>query len=396
MKINFIHTVLLLLLISVSCKRNTLVNSIPESQIKDTIVNEVKVVQNNNLQYTPEQLQQMRIDTLKGYYWQALAEMERMLTAKESLSFKRAVFITENAFMNNELDYRNFCGEIDKILTICEFYLKSNSLVNYTYNDIEDVAKNGAIFRVMTDTIKAFTYNNIIHYPFLYDFDDFMGNKDWSKMFVTKLLKTHSGNCHSLPFLYKIVADELGATTYLALAPNHIYLKHRNKQIGWYNTELTSGNFPIDAWLSASGYISLPAIRSGIYMDTLSSKQTITLCVIDLAKGYERKFGIDSNFILACTDIALKYYPNYINALILKGETLKKIFDKAMSKNKAAYPKEVFHIDACKRTYEEMEKAYVTAVKLGYREMPEEMYLDWLSSLEQEKEKYKNKKIGNN
>lgn len=30
---------------------------------------------------------------------------------------------------------------------------------------------------------------------------------------------------------------------------------------------------------------------------------------------------------------------------------------------------------------------------LGYRQMPKEMYLDWLVSLKEEKEKYTNKKI---
>jgi hypothetical protein len=244
----------------------------------------------------------------------------------------------------------------------------------------------------MTDTIRLTTHI-AVHYPFQYDFEDFMGNKDWSKMFVTKLIETNSGNCHSLPFLYKILADEIGAKAYLALAPNHIYLKHRNKQIGWYNTELTSGTFPVDAWLAASGYITLDAIRSGIYMDSLSEKNSVALCLIDLAKGYERKFGTDSLFMLSCTDLALKHFPHYINALILKGETLKKVFERMMQENHASHPAEIFHIHKARHIFTEMEGIYFKAVKSGYREMPEDMYLDWLTLVQREKEKYNNKKV---
>jgi len=63
--------------------------------------------------------------------------------------------------------------------------------------------------------------------PYVYDFDDFMGDKDWTKQFVTKLMRTHTGNCHSLPYLYKILCEEIGAKASLVLGPNHVYIKHR-------------------------------------------------------------------------------------------------------------------------------------------------------------------------
>ena len=64
--------------------------------------------------------------------------------------------------------------------------------------------------------------------------------------------------------------DELGEKCWLALAPNHMYIKAKTQHIGWYNIELTTGDFPTDAWLMASGYIHLDAVRNGIYTDTLS------------------------------------------------------------------------------------------------------------------------------
>jgi hypothetical protein len=41
----------------------------------------------------------------------------------------------------------------------------------------------------------------------------------------------------------------------------------------------------------------------------------------------------------------------------------------------------------------EMQSIYVRIHQLGYRQMPEEMYLDWLTTLQEEREKYQNKAI---
>jgi hypothetical protein len=40
-----------------------------------------------------------------------------------------------------------------------------------------------------------------------------------------------------------------------------------------------------------------------------------------------------------------------------------------------------------------MEELYGQLYDLGYREMPENMYKDWLQSVMKEKEKYFNKKV---
>ncbi len=73
------------------------------------------------------------------------------------------------------------------------------------------MSNHAAIFRLMTDSI-PFYFNDsegFIHLPFHYNFDDYAGNKDWSNTFVTKLLTSHKGNCHSLPILYKLIAEEM-------------------------------------------------------------------------------------------------------------------------------------------------------------------------------------------
>ncbi|MCB0481360.1 MAG: hypothetical protein KDC83_07990, partial [Flavobacteriales bacterium] len=209
--------------------------------------------------------------------------------------------------------------------------------------------------------------------------------------------ETKKGNCHSLPYLYKILADEIDAKAHISVAPNHFYIKHQNKGNGWYNTELTSSIFPIDAWLMASGYIHLDAIVNKLYMEALNDEQMIALNMIDLAKGYEKKLGAltQKEFILKCCDAALKVYPHYVNALLLKAETEKKTFDALMTKYNAQYPTDILKIPEAEEIFSEMTAVYSKVHDLGYRKMPEEMYLKWLVSLKEERNQYENKEISN-
>jgi len=196
-----------------------------------------------------------------------------------------------------------------------------------------------------------------------------------------------------MPYLYKILCEELGVPCWLALAPNHIYIKHRSEKAGMYNTELTSASFPIDAWLMASGYITLEAIQNGIYMDALDDKKCIALCVLDLAKGYDKKYpDNDGSFILKCCDLTLEHFPNCINALLFKAETKKKQIERLMQQRNI--PPSVFKQQTDgKVMWAEMSALYGKIHKLGYRTMPEQMYVDWIVSLKKEREKYSNKQV---
>jgi hypothetical protein len=192
---------------------------------------------------------------------------------------------------------------------------------------------------------------------------------DWSNMFVTRLLQTNEGNCHGFSYLYKILADQLGANCWLSLAPNHIYIRNYSENNGWYNTELTSSCFPTDAWLMTSGYITTQSIKSGMYMDTLSNQQAIALCILDLAKEYEvQTHQYEDGFIIKCCDLVLKYHPVNPIALLLKAETLKKVYFKQI---KLKDPHST-------GTYDVMSMLYLTLARLGYREMPQKVYEEWI------------------
>ena len=329
-------------------------------------------------------------------YEQAFQDINCMLLKTCGASFKDAVFTVENAYFSKQLDSNQFDNQITLIAEFSRQFIASQDS-HYDYPDRKEVVKYAALFNVITDTIRIQVDSSRILeiQPYTYDFNDIWGHEDWSNMFVSKLLDSKKGNCHSLPYLYKIVADEIDAKAHIALAPNHFYIKHRNKANGWYNTELTSGIFPIDAWLMASGYIHLDAIVNKLYMEALNEEQMIALCMIDLAKGYERKLGVlaQNEFVLKCCDAALKVYPHYINALLLKAETKKKMFDALMTKYNAQYPMDILNIPEAQNLFTEMTNLYSQIHEMGYRKMPEKMYLEWLTSLKEERNNYENKEI---
>lgn len=325
-----------------------------------------------------------QVDSTTYRYQVALDSLQNLL--RDNGSFEKAVFIAENCYLDNRMFYSHFDQYIHQLVDLTRRWQEANPLRDYPFEDSINFQMNAAVFKTLKDTITFVDgqQKKYLFLPFTYDFDDFSGDKNWTNMFVTKLIGTHSGNCHSLPYLYKILADEMGASCWLSLAPNHMYIKNRCKKIGWYNTELTSGCFPIDAWIMASGYLPVKAVQSGIYMDTLSNTAALTLCLVDLAKGYEHKIhDYSDGFILKCCDLALKYYPVNVQALLLKAETMKRIYERE---------KDEKHIDD-KALFGKMEQLYGQLYDLGYREMPENMYKAWLESVMKEKDKYTNKSV---
>ena len=329
------------------------------------------------------------------FYNEAYAVIDSMLIGETSLNFKKAVFATENAYSDGQLDDDKINNEIETLVKLINAVSATNQLI-YNESDKDIIMKQAAIFKVLTDTIPIIIDSTHVffHTPYTYDFDDMWAQKDWTKMFVSKLLKTGSGNCHSMPYLYKMIAEELHIPAYIAFAPNHIYIKLHCTETGWYNTELTSATFPVDAWIMASGYVNLDAIRNGLYMDTLSLKQSVAYCLLDLAQGYQRKFGKNnSEFVFKCCETVLKYHPVNVNAMLTKAETQKRFIQARMKTESVKDPKALLADYSIKVMYADMEQTYVRLNQLGYRRMPEEMYLRWMGMLKNEPEKYLDKKI---
>ena len=312
-------------------------------------------------------------------YESAFAELKQMVDDEIPISFKRAVFLTEYAF-DNQLSYDSYLTDLEILRSMAGVVYRNDEL-DYRHKDIDDIRKAAAIYKVLKQPLVFGDSSGVqlAKEPFTYDMEDFWGEEDWSKMFVTKLLQTNTGNCHSLPALYRILADEMGIKVWLAMAPNHTYIKHWSDKTGWYNIELTTGSFPYDKDIKWNSYIKTEAVANGVYMDTLSAKENIAYIITDLAQGYTRKFGNgDVAAPIRWLETALRYYPDYINALILKAELQKKQYEQAMTDLEVVHFKELWGDHTMKKSFEEIEKIYFSIHQLGYRKMPKEMYLNWL------------------
>lgn len=324
----------------------------------------------------------------------AFIEITKILDKPEKDSFQKAVFEVENAFYDDQLEYENFDLNIEVLGTLAEGVWRGNQLIDYKFPDSIAVGKAAAIFHVMKDTTSLLLDSDTIyHRPFIYDFEDFFGDHDWSKMFVTKLLDTGTGNCHSLPYLFKILANKIGTNVHLAVSSNHIYIKHHSQKTGWYNVELTSGTFPIDAWMMASGYVTLDAIRSGIFMKALSEEESIALCLVDLARGFKRKYPHnDGKFIEKCTALAMLHFPECIDAMLINAEVLKNRVQTLMFELSIGDIQEAKSHPEVKEAFLRMQDAFAKIHQLGFRQMPKTMYMDWLMSVKDAK--YQNSNIG--
>ncbi|MGE4347732.1 MAG: hypothetical protein AB7D46_10010, partial [Flavobacteriaceae bacterium] len=265
------------------------------------------------------------------FYSDAYQTIDNMLTDKQKYSFKDGVFSVENAYNQGKLNTEGLERKIAFLTNFCK-RLTINRKLNYSERDEDKVNKYAAIYTIMCQSTPViFGKDTLKIKPFTYDFEDVFGHRELSNLFVSKLLDTQKGNCNSMPYLYKILAEELGVDANLALAPNHIYIKHNIKSLGWYNTELTSGIFPQDSWLMASGFIHLDAIQNGVFMKALNNKESLALLLVDLANDYNRSFpDNDGSFPLKCAERAIQIHPYLANALLLQAETHKRLFQKIM------------------------------------------------------------------
>jgi hypothetical protein len=317
------------------------------------------------------------------FYDDAFLTIDNMLTDKQTYSFKTSVLSVEEAYYQGKLDTAEVSRKIKFMANFAKKIIENRDLT-YEGKDKAAVSKYAAIFSVICQGTPIVINRDTLQYKaFSYDFNDVFGHKDLSNLFVSKLVNKQKGNCNSLPYLYKILAEEIGADANLALAPNHIYIKHNIKSIGWYNTELTSGIFPQDAWLMASGFIHLDAIQNGVYMKALTDRESLALCFVDLANAYNRSFAEnDGRFALKCAERALQINPYLITALLLRAETHKEQYQKMEKTDPKA-----------KELLVSLNKEYNHIHQLGYRNMPEGMYLEWLVSLKRERNKYTDQRV---
>jgi len=317
----------------------------------------------------------------KGNYFKAFNELSTMLD-NGTLDLKRAVFLVEHAY-DTTLTYERFKSQIGKLVEIIGLKMKQDKI-----SPDDNMGKIMTLFKFMADTITVqhpATEKRITTYPKTYDFVDFYGLHDYSKMFVSKVIRTGTGQCHSLPLLFLILAQEVGAKAYLSTSPEHSYVKFIDNLGNLQNIELTNGMFTTDQFVLQSGYVKASAIKNKIYMDTLGLRKVVLDQLNDLSNSYARQFGYD-DFAIKCGERILAEHPNNIRGYMQLGNYYNSLAMKIQNEYKMkGWGQNEFQNDP------EARKIFSTAIKLnetidnlGFAEMPPDVYAHWLNMLKNE------------
>ena len=323
-------------------------------------------------------------------YYSAFAEINNMLEGKQPLSLGRAVFLVENAYYNNTLSYDNFQKHINDQLQFCNEKIREDKL-----DPNNNLVKNMMLFRLISDTLKIKpkgTERTITHLPIKYDLDDYKSEKNFDSHFVSKLMKSGSGQCYSMPLYYLVLAEKMGAKAHWAFSPQHTFIKIQEENGAWYNLELTCNAILSDAHYMNNSYIKAEAIRNRIYLEPLDKKEAVAHMLIELAGGYYEKFGLD-DFYLNCAKTSSKYQKNQLDPLILQAAyesrltmTLAKLLDA---------PKPEIMLQKSPESYKhflKLQELNQQIDNLGYEELPNGIYERWLEHINRLKDK-ENKRI---
>lgn len=310
-------------------------------------------------------------------YIDAAHELTKMLSGEIPLDLKKAVFTVENSYYHNTLDYTRYCMQIDSLVMICKAIMKH-------FGDSPDnkLRCNYAIQALYQDTLN---WGRKTFYPFVYDFDDFMAQKDYSKYFVTKLLNKGMGQCHSMPLLYLILAEELHTDAYLAYCPGHCYIKFPIDSV-LYDFETTCGKPNTDEWIARSGFLSPKAVKYGIYLMPITMRQTIAQCLVELGMEYSHQYGYNS-FSPDCAGYALQYYPKCLAAYQEIANSRTAVCADMAAKYHNPPMDDYWKYPDLKEEFDNMVKFQQKVDETGYVVLTKEEYAKWLATANSEKEK---------
>jgi hypothetical protein len=311
-------------------------------------------------------------------YDNAFDSLKKMLDTK-NYNFKKATFIPEKAY-NPSLNYQTYNNNIKYIANMCKQIASTQPQFK---NDPSKVL-SWSIMHYMVDKLPHIQNGKTVEFPnYRYDFEDPFGNKDIKQLFVSKLLATGKGNCHSLPYLYKSVSQELGtgANAHLAYAPNHVFIRQQFDGL-WWNCELTSGQFIQDYEMMAIGYIQAQGVQGKIYLTPLTEEESIAACVMDLAQYYEAEKGLD-NFVLKCTQLALEHYPNCIQANLVRANYWSSSLRYNMAKKGVTKNEDIAKDQYLSYLGSQLKSTITEMESKGYVNIPEWKYTEWVKSMQQ-------------
>lgn len=313
---------------------------------------------------------------------------ELLQMSPDDFSITKAVYLVESAWYHNPVPFEKFEEVVQSYADVVLQILKREGL------DIEDDAA------INYGVQKLYKQDNVYYDSTLgktlkvaklgYDFNDYMGDKDWSKQFVYKLLAEKKGQCHSLPLLYLCIVERLHGKAYLSLTPNHSFIQYFDRNGKRYHFETTNGNHVTERWLQQSTFVSAAALANKTYLDTLSGRQLHAQMLGDLLLGYKSQLAYDN-----VTDEMIRKIQsidaNNMTALMVQARIAHVLFKQKLHEAGNPTPEQWHHYPALIAAYDRRQALYQRIDATGHQEMPRHAYQQWLASMEQEAQKQQDK-----
>jgi regulator of sirC expression with transglutaminase-like and TPR domain len=256
-----------------------------------------------------------------------------------------------------------------------------------TLKTLDDMAANVALMvsfnatsKEKIEALRAYLYqagawnNNQV---FAYDLaGDPKGFKISNKL-IANYLQSRKGNCVSMPLLMMVLGQKLGINVALVRAPEHLFARYTDESGQTFNLEATTGGgLKRDANYKSEFEISQKAIDNGLYLRSLSKKETITVMSIILAENYANKKEAEN--LMAMADFYLELNPKSLDGMLNKGYAYYLQLDRDFLKKYAA-PKDIpvekrahyVELDTNNHTW------YGKAESLGWREPSKEYQINY-------------------
>jgi hypothetical protein len=343
-----------------------------------------EILREANKAFDPEVMYDLGLHNgeIAGRYVKAYEQLANMLSGSQKIDFARAVWLVENAH-DPSLSWEEFNGLLQNgVQTISKLMVQDKLPVT------DNLSKIMSIFKFMADTVKVFdkaSEKTIVSKPMLYDYDDFAGKKDISKVFVSKLLRTGSGQCMSLPLLFYLYAKAFGADVNIAFAPQHTYVTFKDRLGNWQNIELTGRMFISTDFHWQSGFITTEQVKSGIYLRPSNEKETVAYLLTTFALTYVKTLGTD-NRVLQMANTAKQYAPkNLTSHMIYAGYYIDLYSNVLRQYDMYNFSESKFNNDQQAEAIKQKALSAVQYIRkdLGWREMPDWAYKKWLEGVNQ-------------
>jgi regulator of sirC expression with transglutaminase-like and TPR domain len=279
---------------------------------------------------------------------------------------------------------------------LIENYLDSGVNVEENINIINNMVEAVKKVPFYSDTVEG-KLNGLVQYLYMpgkwnnnkayqYDFDNPLSLEKPENSYLSNYLKTKVGNCVSMPLLVLALGERLGLNMSLAAAPNHLFVQLKDSD-HHFNFEATAGGLKARNSYITEFDITAQAIRSGIYLKSLTKKQTLVVMLSELALLYSEKSQKDEDFEKAfeLTSLMLEHDPQNVQAMLIRGNIWRNILHRDV---KTFENMKIGMTDPIKKHFEGLLmrnlKWYEKAESLGWQEPPEdynEKYLKMVSEV---------------